>query len=63
MAKETSIVDLVQLDTQLERVAQYTLVGVYPKSIGDVTYNLEGTGAPVTFQLSLGYHYIRSETY
>lgn len=63
MAKETSIVDLVQLDTQLERVAQYTLVGVYPKQVGDITYNLEGTGAPVEFQLTLGYHYVRSETY
>ena len=63
MAKETSIVDLVQLDTQLERVAQYTLVGVYPKQVGDVTYTLDGTGAPVTFSMTLGYHYIRSETY
>lgn len=61
--KETSIVDLVQLDTQLERVAQYTLVGAYPKSIGDITYNLEGTGAPVTFDLTLGYHYVRNESF
>lgn len=63
IAKETSIVDLVQLDTQLERVAQYTLVGVYPKQVGDITYTLDGTGAPVNFSMTLGYHYIRSETY
>jgi hypothetical protein len=61
--KETSIVDLVQLDTQLERVAQYTLVGAYAKNVGDITYSLEGTGAPVTFTLTLGYHYVRSEVF
>jgi hypothetical protein len=60
MPKETSIVDLVQLDTQLERVAQFTLVGAFPQEVGDVEYNVQGTGAPVEFSVTLGYHYIRS---
>ena len=60
MPKETSIVDLVQLDTQLERVAQFTLVGAYPQEIGEVTYTAAGTGAPVTFTCTLNYHFVRS---
>ena len=63
IAKETSIVDLVQLDTQLNRVSQFTLVGAFPTSVGDVEYNPAGTGAPVEFQVTLGYQYIRNEKY
>ena len=63
MPKETSIVDLVQLDTQLERVAQFTLVGAYPTEVGDVSYNIQGTGAPVTFDVTLGYHFVRQENF
>ena len=60
MPKETSIVDLVQLDTQLERVAQFTLVGAFPTSVGEVSYNVQGAGAPVTFDVTLGYHFVRT---
>ena len=63
MPKETSIVDLVQLDTQLNRVAQFTLVGAFPSSVGDVQYNVQGSGAPVTFDVTLGYHYVRSQAF
>ena len=63
LPKETSIVDLVQLDTQLNRVAQFTLVGAFPTEVGDVDYNVQGTGAPVEFEVTLGYHYIRSQAF
>lgn len=63
MPKETSIVDLVQLDTQLNRVAQFTLVGAFPAEVGDVSYDVAGTGAPVEFQVTLNYHYVRSQQY
>ena len=63
ISKESSIVDLVQLDTQLNRVSQFTLVGAFPISVGDVAYDPAGTGAPVTFDVSLGYHYVRSEKF
>jgi hypothetical protein len=61
--RETSIVDLVQLDTQLERVAQFTLVGAAPTEIGEVSYNVQGNGAPVQFDVTLSYHFIRSTRY
>ena len=63
IARETSVVDLVQLDTQLNRVTQFTLVGAFPTSVGDVEYNPAGTGAPVEFQVTMGYHYIRSQKF
>ena len=63
IARETSIVDLVQLDTQLNRVSQFTLVGAFPTSVGDVAYDPAGTGAPVEFEVTLGYQYVRSEKY
>jgi hypothetical protein len=63
IAKETSIVDLVQLDTQLNRVSQFTLVGAFPISVGDVGYDPSGNGAPVEFEVNLGYQYVRSEKF
>jgi hypothetical protein len=63
IARETSVVDLVQLDTQLNRVTQFTLVGAFPTSVGDVEYNPAGTGAPVEFQVTMGYHYVRSQKF
>ncbi|MAF25833.1 hypothetical protein CL634_09710 [bacterium] len=63
MPRDTSVVDLVQLDTQLNRVAQYTLVGAFPTTVGDISYNVQGTGAPVTFSVTLGYHFIKSQLY
>lgn len=59
--KSTSVVDLVQLDTQLNRVAQFQLVGAFPSEVGDVAYNIQGTGAPVTFDVTLAYHFVRQE--
>ena len=63
MPRETSLVDLVQLDTQLNRVAQFTLVGAAPTEIGEVEYNVQGSGAPVQFDVTLSYHFIRTERY
>ena len=63
IAKETSIVDLVQLDTQLNRVSQFTLVGAFPTSVGDVEYDPAGSGAPVQFDVTLGYQYVRSQNF
>jgi len=55
----SSQIDLVQLDTQLSDVAKYSLHGCYPTSVGDITYNIQGTGAPVTFDVTLAYHFWR----
>lgn len=55
--RATSTVDIVQLNTQLDRVAQYQLVGCYPTEVGEIAYSIEGTGAPVTMPVTLSYHY------
>lgn len=55
---QASTIDLIQLDNQMEKVAQYQLVGVSIRSVGDITYNFaEGTGNLVTFPVNLAYHY------
>lgn len=54
----TSVIDLVQLDNQMNRVAQYSLIGVSPRSVGTLSYNIaEGTGQTVEFQATVSYHY------
>lgn len=55
--RATSTIDLVQLDTQLERIAQYQLVGCYPSEVGEIAYTIEGSGAPVSFPVTFQYHY------
>ena len=57
--RATSTVDLLQLNPQLDRVAQYQLVGAFPTELGDISYNIQGTGAPVTFNVTMSYHYWR----
>lgn len=52
------VVNLIQLDTQLNKVNEFRLVGAFPTEVGDVTYNIQGTGAPVTFDVTLAYHYV-----
>jgi hypothetical protein len=60
MPRASSLIDLVQLDTQLEEVAIYQLVGVYPNSISDMAYTIgDGTGAPVTFDVNFTYQFWR----
>jgi hypothetical protein len=41
----------------LEKVAQYQLVGVSIKEVGDIKYDFTGAGAPVNFNVSMSYHY------
>lgn len=55
--RATSTVDLVQLNPQLDAVAHYQLVGCFPSEIGEIAYNIQGTGTPVTFNVTLNYHY------
>jgi len=54
----TSVIDLVQLDNQMNKVAQYSLIGVSPRSVGAINYNIAGgTGETVEFQATVSYHY------
>jgi hypothetical protein len=58
--KQTSTIDLITLDNQLNKTAQYRLVGVAIKELGEVGYNIsEGTGEVIKFTVTLSYHYYR----
>jgi len=54
----TSVISLVQLDNQMNAIAQYNLVGVSPRNVGALTYNIAGgTGETVEFTATVSYHY------
>ena len=58
IASTTSIIQLSQLDKQLNQIRDFTLIGASIRKVGGIEYNIaEGTGAPVTFEVSFGYHY------
>lgn len=58
--RQSAVIDLVQLDTQLDAVAQYQLVGASVRSVGELTYNISsGSGQFVTFAATMAYHYFR----
>ena len=49
---------LSQLDKQLIPIRSYKLVGASIRNVGNIDYNIaEGTGAPVTFDITVAYHY------
>lgn len=55
---QSSTIDLIQLDTQMNRVAQYQLVGVSIRSVGAIEYKMgDGKGDIVSFPVTLAYHY------
>lgn len=58
--KQTAVIDLVQLDNQMNKIAQYQLVGVSVRSVGPLSYNIaEGVGNTVEFTATLSFHYWR----
>jgi len=59
--KQTAIIDLVQLDNQLNKVAQYQLVGVSIRNVGPINYNIAtGSGETIEFTATVSYHYWRN---
>ena len=56
--KQSSVVDIVQLDPQLNAIQQIKLVGVYCRGIGAIN-NIDtgGDGSPLEFEATLSYHY------
>lgn len=57
--KQSAVIDLVQLDKQLNRIAQYQLVGVSIRNVGALTYDMTSTGDIQQFDVTLAYHYWR----
>lgn len=46
-------------DKDMSPISQYTLIGAYVQSIGDVSYNVGDSGTIVTFPVTLGYQFWR----
>lgn len=58
--RQSAVINLVQLDTQLEEVNQYQLIGASVRDVGPLEYNIsEGSGQFVNFTAQLAYHYFR----
>lgn len=57
--KASSVIDLVQLDKELNRVSQYQLVGVSIRNVGDISYDVTAVGEVQTFTVTVAYHYYR----
>jgi hypothetical protein len=56
--KQTSVISLIQLDNQMNRVAQYNLIGASPRSVGALSYSMAaGTGQTIEFTATMAYHY------
>lgn len=56
--RQTAVIDMIQLDPQLNAVAQYQLVGVAVNKVGALSYNIsEGTGQTIEFTAVITYHY------
>jgi hypothetical protein len=55
---QSSTIELIQLDTQMNKVAQYQLVGVSIRSVGAINYDFaNGNGNIVQFPVTMAYHY------
>ena len=56
-APPSSTIDLIQLDQQLNRIAQYRLIGVGVRNVGELSYSMIGNGEVVNFTATLSYHF------
>ena len=58
--RASASINLVQIDTQLDEVAGYKLVGASVRNVGAIEYNISaGTGTQVTFGATMAYHYFQ----
>jgi hypothetical protein len=55
--RATAVIDLLQLNSQLDAVAHYQLVGAFPTSVGEIAYDIGGAGATTSFDCTLAYHF------
>lgn len=57
--KQSAVIDLVQLDKQLNKIAQYQLVGVSIRQVAPLEYDITSTGEVQNFDVTVAYHYWR----
>ena len=63
IATPNDIIHLTQLDKQLNQIRDFKLKGASIRKVGGIEYLIaEGTGAPVTFEVTFGYHYFEVST-
>ena len=54
----SAVIQLAQINSQLEIVQEYKLVGVSIRQVGNIDYTMaEGTGAVMSFNATFAYHY------
>lgn len=59
---QNSVINLLQLDAQLNGVAEYKLYGAYCTSVGAIEYQPSaGSGEPMSFSATMAYQYWRRE--
>jgi len=57
---DDQVIDLVQLDTQMNPINRYQLVGAWIQTIGDLQYNIaEGQGQAISFDATMSYQFWR----
>lgn len=59
MPKQTAVIDLVQLNKQLVKVAQYQLVGASIRNVAALAYDMTANGEIQNFDVTVSYHYWR----
>jgi hypothetical protein len=52
-----SIITLGLLNQNMDVTRQYKLIGCYPTTVGELSYDVAGTGEPLTFTATLAYQY------
>jgi len=57
--KQSAVIDLIQLDKQLNKIAQYQLVGVSIRDVAALEYDITSVGDIQNFNVTLAYHYWR----
>ena len=58
---DNSTIVLDQLDQDLNIVRQYKLHGVWPTTVGNLDYKMDGTGTIVTFTATMAYQFWRRQ--
>ena len=59
MPNANAVIDLSLLNKQLDRIAQFQLVGGAIKKVGSIEYNMTEAGNIVEFDVEVSYHYFK----
>lgn len=55
--KASSVISLLHVDNQLNPIIKYNLVGVSPRSAGELEYDISNNAEIQEFDLTISYHY------